>query len=142
MAEAIVKVVSLSKYFPLREDWVSRLLGSQRRILKAVDRVNLTIAEGQTLGLVGESGCGKSTLARLLCVLLEPTDGQIFFRGRNLAELNREELRKLKKEIQIVFQDPYSSLDPRMTIFRILERPLIVHSFAENAQGPREKSSK
>jgi len=139
MAEAIVKVVSLSKYFPLREDWVSRLLGSQRRILKAVDRVSLTIAEGQTLGLVGESGCGKSTLARLLCVLLEPTDGQIFFRGRNLAELNREELRKLKKEIQIVFQDPYSSLDPRMTIFRILERPLIVHSFAENAQGRKGK---
>ena len=139
MAEAIVKAVSLSKYFPLREEWVSRLLGSQRRILKAVDRVNLTIPEGQTLGLVGESGCGKSTLARLLCTLLEPTHGQIFFRGRNLAELNREELRKFKKEIQIVFQDPYSSLDPRMTIFRILERPLIVHSLAENAQGRKEK---
>ena len=139
MAETIVKLVGLSKYFPLQQDWFAHLLGRPRRILKAVDRVDLTIPEGQTFGLVGESGCGKSTLGRVLCTLLEPTDGQIYFRGQNLRELSRKELRKLKKEIQIVFQDPYSSLDPRMTIFRILERPLIAHGSADNARGRREK---
>jgi oligopeptide/dipeptide ABC transporter ATP-binding protein len=139
VSEAIVKIVGLSKYFPLREDWVSRLLGRRRRILKAVDRVDLQIPEGQTLGLVGESGCGKSTMARLLCTLLQPTAGQILYRGRDLTELSGEELRRCKKEIQIVFQDPYSSLDPRMTIFRILERPLIVHGLAPDAASRREK---
>lgn len=139
MAEAIVKVVGLSKYFPLQGDWLSRFLGSRGRILKAVDRVNLTIPEGQTLGLVGESGCGKSTLARLLCALLEPSAGQIFFQGRHLGGLRREELRRLKKDIQIVFQDPYASLDPRMTIFRILERPLVVHDLAKDAKARKEE---
>lgn len=139
VAEAILKVVGLSKYFPLREDWVSRLLGKRRRILKAVDGIDLHIPEGKTLGLVGESGCGKSTLARLLCTLIEPSSGQIYFQGRDLGQLSGEELRKCKKDIQIVFQDPYSSLDPRMSIFRILERPLIVHGLGQDSKGRKEK---
>jgi oligopeptide transport system ATP-binding protein len=139
MAEPIVKLVGLSKYFPLQQHWVANFLGRPRRILKAVDRVDLTIPEGQTFGLVGESGCGKSTLGRVLCTLLDPTDGQIYFRGQNLRELTRKELRKFKKEIQIVFQDPYSSLDPRMPISRILERPLIAHGVGGNVRGRREK---
>jgi len=139
MAEPIVKLVGLSKYFPLQQHWFANFLGRPRRILKAVDRIDLIIPAGQTFGLVGESGCGKSTLGRVLCTLLEPTDGQIYFRGQNLRELTRKELRKFKKEIQIVFQDPYSSLDPRMTISRILERPLIAHGVGDNVRGRKEK---
>ncbi len=139
MAEAIVKVERTSKYFPLGQDWVSRLRKPERRILKAVDRVTLNIPEGQTMGLVGESGCGKSTLGRLICSLLEPTEGQIYYRGHKLVGLKAEEVRRFKSQIQMVFQDPYSSLDPRMTIFRILERPLIVHGVGKNARERREK---
>ncbi|HYM99009.1 MAG TPA: ATP-binding cassette domain-containing protein, partial [Aestuariivirgaceae bacterium] len=95
--------------------------------LRAVDRVSLSLAKGQTLGIVGESGSGKSTLARLILRLIEPTSGKIYFDGDNLLTLDSASLRRRRREMQIVFQDPYASLDPRMTIGAIISEPLAIH---------------
>lgn len=110
----------------------------QRKWLKAVDDVSLTIYEGETLGLVGESGCGKSTLGRTILRLYEPTSGKIFFQGEDICRLKGKELRRFKKQAQIIFQDPYASLNPRMTIQDIIEEGLKVHAPLD-AKGRQEK---
>jgi oligopeptide transport system ATP-binding protein len=117
-------VRGLKKYFPIRRGilW-ERTVGD----VKAVDDVSFEIAEGETLGLVGESGSGKSTTGYCILQLLKPTDGSIRLMGKELTELPREELRRMRREMQIVFQDPYSSLDPRMTVGNIVSEPLEVH---------------
>jgi len=108
----ILSVARLKKYFPIRRGFFQRVAGW----VKAVDGVDLEIGQGQTLGLVGESGCGKSTIARLILRLLQPDSGEIRFRGRNISALSERELKPVRKEMQIVFQDPYGSLNPRMTV--------------------------
>jgi oligopeptide/dipeptide ABC transporter ATP-binding protein len=107
----LLKVSNLKKHFPVRRGWLQRTTGW----IKAVDGVDLAIEPGKTLGLVGESGCGKSTVARLILRLLNPDAGEIRFQGKNLSFLTEKEMRPFRKEIQIVFQDPYGSLNPRMT---------------------------
>lgn len=123
----LLKVENLKKYFPVKKGMFSKTVGH----VKAVDDVSFFVNEGETLGIVGESGCGKSTTGRVLMRLLEPTDGSIEFDGKNLASLSQEEMRKTRRDIQMVFQDPYASLNPRHTIGKILEEPLIVHGMSD-----------
>jgi ABC-type oligopeptide transport system ATPase subunit len=121
---ALLEVTGLTKHFPIRHGLLfERTVG----YVKAVDGVDFEIAEGETLGLVGESGSGKSTTGYCVLRLLEPTSGSIRFEGRELTELGRGDLRRARRELQIVFQDPYASLDPRMTVGDIVAEPLAVH---------------
>ncbi|HEY6395382.1 MAG TPA: ATP-binding cassette domain-containing protein, partial [Candidatus Binataceae bacterium] len=127
----LVKVEGLSKEFPAGS---SDLLGRHKLTVKAVSRVNLEIHRGETLGLVGESGSGKSTLGRLILKLLDPTEGRVTFEGRDLAQLGRPELRRLRREMQLVFQDPYASLNPRMRVRSIVGEGIEIHRLARGKE--------
>ncbi|HUK55243.1 MAG TPA: ABC transporter ATP-binding protein [Nitrospiria bacterium] len=120
---ALLSVRNLKKYFPIREG----LWGRSRLRVHAVDDVSFDLRRGEILGLVGESGCGKSTTGRLILRLLEPTSGEVRYQGENIFEADGRRMRRLRREIQIIFQDPYASLNPRMTIGAALEEPLIIH---------------
>ncbi len=120
MSEALLSVEDLVKHFPLGGGIFRR----PRAWVRAVDGVSFQIHQGETFGLVGESGCGKTTIGRLVLRLMEPTSGRIFFRGQDLLALRGEELRRMRRHIQIIFQDPYASLDPRMKVERIITEPL------------------
>ena len=124
---ALVEVRNLTKIFPLGE---SAFGGGKGRELRAVDGVSFEIQAGETLGLVGESGSGKSTLGRLILRLLEPTLGSVHFDGRDLLAAGRGEMRGLRRDVQIIFQDPFSSLDPRMRVEDLVAEPLIIHRSA------------
>src|ERR671922_1855478 len=138
MNSHFLEVTGLAKYYPIRADLLARLTG-RTAVLKAVDGIDFYIKRGETLGLVGESGCGKSTTARLVARLLEPTAGSAYFQGRNIFTLEPAEVHKLRKAVQFVFQDPYSSLNPRKTIMQILSRPLEVHDLAHGWTAKRRQ---
>lgn len=118
----IVKVINLKKYFKIRD-----AKNSEKKYAKAVDGISFSINEGETLGLVGESGSGKTTTGKLILNLIKPTSGDIFLEGKSLKNLNKKDMRKLRKDIQVVFQNPYAALDPKMTIRDILIEPLCIH---------------
>jgi len=120
---ALIEVENLKKYFAVKKGLLSRTVGEVR----AVDGVSFTINRGETLGLVGESGCGKTTVGRTILRLIEPTAGRVIFNGENLLELNGEQLRSLRASFQIIFQDPFSSLDPRMNVSQIIAEPIRNH---------------
>ena len=130
----LVEAKNLKKFFPVRSHFFSR----EKTFVQAVVGVNLTIRRGETLGLVGESGCGKSTLGRLILRLEEPTEGQIFFEGEDILLYSSERLRLLRRQMQIIFQDPYSSLNPRKTIGSIIGEPLIIHKIG----GKKEREER
>jgi len=122
----LLRVEALTKHFPVHDGFFR---GSKSAV-HAVDGVSFTLAEGETLALVGESGCGKSTTGRLVLRLLEATSGRVIFQGRELGGLGEAELRAARSAMQIVFQDPYGSLNPRMTVGQMLEGPLMLHGIA------------
>ncbi|MGJ7911604.1 ABC transporter ATP-binding protein [Neobacillus sp. LXY-1] len=133
MSELLLEVNGLKKYFPI----TGGLLGKKQGEVKAVDDVSFHVKKGETLGIVGESGCGKSTTGRLLMRLIEASDGKIMFEDKEITKMSKTELRKIRRDIQMVFQDPYASLNPRHSVEKILEEPLIVHGI-----GTKEERQK
>ncbi|MDQ7827654.1 MAG: dipeptide ABC transporter ATP-binding protein [Armatimonadota bacterium] len=132
--DIILDVRNLYKYFPITKGFIFQ---KQVGAVKAVDGVSFTIRRGETLGLVGESGCGKTTTGRVILRLQEPTSGEVYFEGRNIFKLNKEEMRRLRRDMQIIFQDPYSSLNPRMTVGDIIGEPLEIHNLARGKEKVR-----
>jgi len=126
--EVLVEVKKLKKYFPINRGVFRHQVGA----VQAVDGVTFNIYKGETLGLVGESGCGKSTTGRTILRLLEPTEGEVFYEGENLTELNRNEMRKARRNMQMIFQDPYASLNPRLSIGNIVGEPLQIHNIGDS----------
>ena len=133
MTQPLVKVDNLKMHFPIKGGMLGKTIGQ----VKAVDGVSFSINKGETLGLVGESGCGKSTTGRMLLRLLEPSEGKIYFEGQDITNLPAAEMRKLRREMQMVFQDPFASLNPRHTVEKILEEPLIVHGMKDKKERKR-----
>ncbi len=129
--EPLLEVANLVKHFPIKS---GILIDRQVGAVQAVDDVSFTVAEGETLGLVGESGCGKSTLARSILQLIPPTSGSVRFRGTELTDLGRRDLRELRREMQMIFQDPYASLNPRKRIGQIVGDPLKLHGIASGTE--------
>jgi oligopeptide transport system ATP-binding protein len=135
MSEPLLRVDNLVKNFPVKAGILRRTVEE----VHAVDHLSLEIAAGETLGLVGESGCGKSTTGRCILRLIEPTAGEVWFSGRNVTALDRHELGALRRDIQIIFQDPYASLNPRMSVAAIIGEALIIHDLARNRREFRER---
>ncbi len=125
----IIDIVNIKKYFPIKrhtfkkQDW-----------LKAVDGITFSISKGSVFALVGESGSGKSTIARLILRLIQPTSGEIFFKGRNIFDLKKEDLKSFRKSVQIIFQDPFASLNPRMNVFDTISEPLKIHKIVAKSE--------
>ncbi len=136
--DILLEVKNLKMYFPVGGGFLSR---KPVGYVKAVDDVSFTVKRGETLGLVGESGCGKTTTGRCILQLYKPTAGQVIFDGQDLTELNSKRMRAIRREMQVIFQDPYSSLNPRMTAGNIIGEPLIVHGLVSGKQEYREKVS-
>ena len=132
--EILLDVKNLKKYFPIKGGILGRTVGN----VKAVDGVNFFIREGETLGLVGESGCGKSTTGRVILRLLEATDGEVVFKDKDVLSLGKQEMRALRREMQIIFQDPYASLNPRMTVGNIIGESMEIHGLASGKEKEKK----
>jgi oligopeptide/dipeptide ABC transporter ATP-binding protein len=129
VSEHLVDVKALKKYFPILKGW-----RKEKVYVRAVDGVDFSIDRGKTLGLVGESGCGKTTVGRLILKLIEPTEGEILFEGKNLAHLDKKGIHPMRRAFQIIFQDPFASLNPRMTVSEIVGRPMTIHGLVDPSQ--------
>lgn len=136
-ADTLLEVQNLKKHFPIKGGVLSKTIG----YVYAVDDISFTLHRGETLGLVGESGCGKSTTGRTILRLIEPTAGDIRFEGQNITELDKSKMRSLRREMQIIFQDPYASLNPRMTVGSIIGEPLEIHKIAKGAEKEDQVAS-
>ena len=130
MDKELIRIEKLIKRFPTS----GTIVPSSTKWVTAVDGINLVIKKGETLGLVGESGCGKSTLGRLILRLIEPTSGKIYYKGNSISDISQQELRALRKQIQIIFQDPYASLNPRMTVESFVGEPFAIFNLAKRVE--------
>ena len=135
MDDYILQVDKIKKYFPVK----STMFDPKKHFVKAVDGVSFNIKKGETLGLVGESGCGKSTLGRTIVRLYDPTEGRIIFNNVDIAGYKGQELKNLKKHMQIIFQDPYSSLNPRMNVSAIVGEAMLAHGIAKKGKDFQDK---
>ena len=132
--ENLIEIKELKKHFPIR----AGLLGKEVASVKATDGINFEIKTGEILGLVGESGCGKTTTGLTILRLLDPTSGEAYFEGKNIFKLKKKDLRELRREMQIVFQDPFSSLNPRMTCYELISEPLTIHTKLSKAEKKKK----
>src|SRR4026208_1332381 len=134
-AKTLIEVRNLTKHFPVG----AGIFGVGDEVIRAVDGVSLTIRQGETFGLVGESGCGKSTTGRCILRLIEPTAGEVWFEDKNVTTLDKRSLRHLRRDMQIIFQDPYASLNPRTTVGPILGEALVIHKLAKSKREREER---
>lgn len=139
MGDYILQVEHLRKYYQLSGTLLGRLVSRGRSVVKAVDDVSFQLRRGEVFGLVGESGCGKTTLGRTILRLTEPTDGRVIFDGQDITQLREEELRSLRRKMQIVFQDPHASLNPAMTVGKAVAHPLRIHHLVEDEESAKEE---
>lgn len=130
MAKVLLQTKNLKKYYPVK----SGLLGNKIEYVKSVDGVSFEVEEGEVFGIVGESGCGKSTLGKVICNLVDKTEGEITINNTNISALSKREMRNVRKDVQMVFQDPYASLNPRMSVRDIVAEPLIIHGLASGKE--------
>jgi len=135
---AELEVVNLRKWFPVRKGLVSTLLSRKTEYVRAVDGVSFEVKKGEIFGLAGESGCGKTTTGKTILRLLEPTSGEIYFGGQDIRALNKLDMKKMRQKMQIIYQDPYESINPRMTVFDIISEPISVHRLAESQAETEE----
>ena len=134
VTDSLVQVRGLKKWFPVQQSFVENLLTRHKQFVRAVDGVDLDIRRGEVFGLAGESGSGKTTTGRLIVRLIEPTEGQILFDGQDLTEMKREEMRRVRQRMQVVFQDPYASLNPRMRVGDAIGHSLLIHGLADKRE--------
>ncbi len=131
----LLKVENLKKYFPVAKTFIERLLTREETYVRAVDGISFHIEEGEVFSLVGESGSGKTTTGKLVLRLIEPTSGRVIFQGRDITSLSRKELRLMRRNMQIIYQDPYASLNPRMRVGEAIMDPLLIHKIAEGREA-------
>ncbi|HOA41770.1 MAG TPA: dipeptide/oligopeptide/nickel ABC transporter ATP-binding protein, partial [Halanaerobiales bacterium] len=141
MSDVIFELKNVKKWFPARRN-LGQLLSGERKWIKAVDGVSLKIKRGEIFGLIGESGCGKTTTGKLIMKLMEPSDGQIIFNGEDVTHLDKERLGQYKRNVQMIFQDPYASMNPRFRAVDVLTEPLEIHGIGKSKAEREELAAK